>query len=538
MNGGNIMKKNIKRIIAGTGLLTLITIAGMSNADIASSATNNTSIDRIASVNMERLSVKMTGKYIAYENCTAKDNIPCYKLEITSIADEYKGYKYIYIKSKTGKKPENFIRQLAATEELTVWRDDGMIGMNNYEIIAWDTLYYEADDITQTFRTDNASAVDNNEFVINNGILEKYTGSIAEGKEIVLPDTVKSIAKGAFDMKMYTDSQYIPKEWRISYMKLLIPKNVKVDAGAFDNCISLAITYGKGATDIVDVKPAEGVECKVYLPEDLKEIKHHTFNDTSFSVRHKVRVYLNEGLEKIGNCSLVGVVTDKNIPKTVKEIGDSAFAGTCFVDKDVVMPVSDNNLRVPVLPSKLEKIGKHFFDYQSIRYKADTIIIPASVKYIAPEAFVNASNKSELRVKVAGKNKKYSSDKNGWLYSKDKSVLYHALLMPGKNVIDSKVRKIGKNVLVVGESTDNKTVKVVFPKKLEKISRYMGEIYHAEYVFNGKKAPVVYGDNSLEYSYLKMFGGNKDVSVKVPKGCKKEYIRKLHVPKKYQKNIK
>lgn len=534
------MKNNIiKKIIAGTGLLTLVTIAGISNADTIYAAANNTSTDRIAFVNMENVSYKMSGKYIGYGECPAKADIsPCYKLEITSIADEYKGYKYIYIKSNSFKRPEDFIRPLTTGEELTVWCDYGMAGMNNYEIIAQDTLYCGAADITQAFRTDNVLSTGSDEFIINNGTLKKYTGSIEKGKEIVLPDTVKSIAKGAFDMRMYTDSEYIPEDWRKTYMKLLIPENVKVDEGAFDNCISLAITYEKDVSDIVDVNPAKGVECKVYLPENLKEIKHHTFNSTSFCDRHKVRVYLNKKLEKIGSNSLKGVVIDKKIPESVKEIGDSAFSATCFVDENVVMPGSDNDLRVPVLPANLKKIGKYAFAYQNVRYKVDTITVPASVKYIAPGAFTNESGETELKVKVVDKNRNYSSDKNGWLYSKDKSVLYHALLMPGKNVINQKVRKIVKNVFIAGESVGNKTVKIVFPKNLEKISRYMGRIYDAKYVFNGKKAPVVFGDNNREYNYLKMFGKNKKVSIKVPKGCKKEYIKKLHVPEKYQKNVK
>lgn len=383
--------------------------------------------------------------------------------------------------------------------------------------------------------------IDRDGFYIVDGTLVRYTGELAPGKEIVLPQEVKMIGKEAFSVSNYLNySEDMPKEWETYYMKLVIPKGVKLDDNAFRFCISLDIYFGEGIITLdSSAKTDSRCRCKVHFPKTLREVK-----DFAFSGCIETRIYFNDGLKTIGGSSFEFVTVDNVLPKSLKVIGDKAFMGARFVDRKTVFADDDSLLKVPMLPKGLKRIGAQGLNARknSKSAKKQFVKIPASVKDIGPEAFGENGTPAYL-YKVDKNNKYYWSDKNGWLYSKDKKTLYYAAVDYEHNVIPDYVRNIEFLSLYTALDSDYKEreiLKIYFPKKLEKVTRYPGCLYHCAFIFRGDKAPALMkykGDNAVDYKRDKWLYDKENYFV-VKKGLKSKLIKNLKLGNYPESRIK
>lgn len=135
-----------------------------------------------------------------------------------------------------------------------------------------------------------------------------------------------------------------------------------------------------------------------------------------YSVRSEIKaVIVSEGVTTVGNgafydCSNLTSVT---LPSTLTSVGSNAFADC-------------EGLESIVLPANLAKIGEMAFYASGIR----EIAIPASVTSIGVDAFGWCDYLAKITVDE--NNAAFSSDENGVLYSKDKTVL---MKYPGNSAL-------------------------------------------------------------------------------------------------------
>ena len=390
---------------------------------------------------------------------------------------------------------------------------------------------------------------------IVNGVLEKYTGKIKYGKKIVLPKEVKAIGKEAFSVYNYVDDEsQITDTMKNCHMKLKVDSNIKINKRAFNECFSIDVTYGEGLKILNSnyrVTPAIGVYCKVYLPKTLRVIKKNGLrcymskfwgDDNSLIERsQEVRIYLNKGLKVIEEGGLAKAIIDKKLPETIEVIGDYTFADAVFVESDIDYPEKVKGIIYPEMPNNLKSIGAYVFNPNLHRSFASeyTINIPAAVENIDVRVFSKSSGKTPcVKYKVDKKNKVYSNDENGWLYSKDKKTLYWANIEKAETVIQDTVENIeflAFNRLYRNQpSQESDNINIYMPKKLKKMSRYIGEyMYDYTLHFATKKAPKLTTRNTddiYEYRRDKILWGNS--SVVVPKGSKEEYVKKWKITDK------
>ncbi len=177
-------------------------------------------------------------------------------------------------------------------------------------------------------------------FVINDGVLEKYTGS---AENVVIPDGVKEIGDNAFEMCGKLNG-------------ITIPKGVScIGHSAFLKCLKLT---------------------SVSLPDSVSIIADHAFADCS----GLKTLTLPQNLTAIGEAAFRGCqITSVIIPSGLKEIGKNAFlrcnkiltAGPIGSGSDYEFPwteeIPDNafsglrKLRKTVLPATIRKVGNNAF---------------------------------------------------------------------------------------------------------------------------------------------------------------------------------
>ena len=139
-------------------------------------------------------------------------------------------------------------------------------------------------------------------------------------------------------------------------------------------------------------------------------------------------IVIPEGVETIGvfafaHCPNLSRI---DLPDSLRTIGSLAFR-LC------------ESLRSIDLPEGLDSIGNEAFAYCS---NLTSITIPASVKSLGSGAFFMCHNLKEICVKES--NPYYSSDENGILFNKDRTVLHvYPAGLRGRYTIPSGVTKIG-----------------------------------------------------------------------------------------------
>lgn len=187
--------------------------------------------------------------------------------------------------------------------------------------------------------------MNNNDFVINNGVLTKYNG---RGGDVVIPDGVTSIGTYAFDncrgLTSLVISEGVTSIGNYAFSScfnltsVAIPKSVSsIGDGAFGGCSSLVsiiipvgiLCIGKGA-----FKDCTSLS-NITIPGSVASIGNEAFKDCT----GLTSVVISDGLTSInwkvfmGCSSLTSVV----IPGSVTKIGNCAFAG-CRSLTSIVIP--------------------------------------------------------------------------------------------------------------------------------------------------------------------------------------------------------
>lgn len=223
---------------------------------------------------------------------------------------------------------------------------------------------------------------EDSDFVIEDGVLEKYQGN---EPVVIIPDTVKEIGYGAFKTNK-------------TVLKVIMPDSVeKMDKAVFDGCENLmeirfshslkeipahtcsncfalekviipegVTTIGDGAFNSGDI-PMSYSETK--FPETLKSIEMDAFSNND-SV---TKISLPDGLESIGtyafakNTSLVKV----SFGDGITELSEGVFAG-------------DTILKNVALPYGLKSIGRFAFEKDG---RIEELYIPETVENIQSSMF-------------------------------------------------------------------------------------------------------------------------------------------------------
>ena len=248
-------------------------------------------------------------------------------------------------------------------------------------------LEENAGDVTDIDVADDVkmAKADKNGFVIEKGVLKKYTGS---GGDITIPDGVKSIEKYAFWNNFNVTSVVIPKslvsmEGNVfSYcMKL---KEIKVSKNNQYFSSENGILYDKKKKVLLQC-PRE-MEGDIIIPETVVRIGDKAFDNCYYLTS----ISIPESVTSIGKYAFYFCLRLLNatIPKNVKSIGVGAFAGEqrmsdIQVSEDNKYFTSENG----ILYDKKKKVL-----IQCPRAKSGEIKIPESVTNIGEEAFEYCQN--------------------------------------------------------------------------------------------------------------------------------------------------
>lgn len=252
-------------------------------------------------------------------------------------------------------------------------------------------LEENAGDVTDIDVADDVkmAKADKNGFVIEKGVLKKYTGS---GGDITIPDGVKSIENYAFGNNFNVTSVVIPKSL------------VSMEGNVFSYCMSLkeikvsknnqyfssenGILYDKKKKVLLQC-PRE-MEGDIIIPETVVKICDNAF----FNCYYLTSISIPESVTSIGKYAFHFCLRLLNatIPKNVKSIGVGAFAGEARmsdiqVSEDNKYFTSENG----ILYDKKKKVL-----IQCPRAKSGEIKIPESVTNIGEEAFEYCQNVTSI----------------------------------------------------------------------------------------------------------------------------------------------
>ena len=320
------------------------------------------------------------------------------------------------------------------------------------------------------------------DFVIENGVLKKYTGP---GGDVVIPDGVTSIGDDAFFLCKGLTSIEIPEgtdrigKGAFSLCKNLarvsIPNSVKEIGGqAFSFCESLkhavipdGITIIKNSTfyecrSLKSITIPDGVTCiedeafgycvdlpEVKLPDRLISLGIRAFYTckklTTVSIPERVTsiglgafswcdslqsVSIPDGVTSIGERMFEhsGSLTDVVIPERVTELGERAFA-FCSSLKQIAIPEgvtsiapelfkNCDSLETVNIPDGVTEIGKEAF-FGCLNLKS--VRLPDRIAKIGESAFACCPALYEITVSDAAE--KYRSE-DGVLFSKDGKKLF------------------------------------------------------------------------------------------------------------------
>lgn len=252
-------------------------------------------------------------------------------------------------------------------------------------------LEENAGDVTDIDVADDVkmAKADKNGFVIEKGVLKKYTGS---GGDITIPDGVKSIEKYAFWYSFSVTSVTIPKSLEsmdgnvFSFcMKL---KEIKVSKNNQYFSSKNGILYDKKKKVLLQCPRV--MEGDIIIPETVVKIGDEAF----WNCYYLTSISIPESVTSIGKYAFHFCLRLLNatIPKNVKSIGVGAFAGEASmsdiqVSEDNKYFTSENG----ILYDKKKKVL-----IQCPRAKSGEIKIPESVTNIGEEAFEYCQNVTSI----------------------------------------------------------------------------------------------------------------------------------------------
>lgn len=285
-------------------------------------------------------------------------------------------------------------------------------------------------------------------------------GHECQVKELVLPGSLKSIERGAFEFWGGLTEVTIPDSvtaldgfgWCTSLTEVTIPDSVtKIGYEAFKGC---------------------GLK-KVQLPATITEIPGECFDGCS----ELTEIIIPDDVTKIGYEAFDGCdsLTEITIPNGVTEIGRNAFSGcdnlTAVVIPDSVEVIGSEVFRDCIkltsikLPDSITELGGGLF-YNCERLKA--VNIPANATGIPSEMFYNCISLTELTVPanieniqataftgctalkeltVSSDNQHYFSDDSGVVYNKEQTeIVFVPLQISGAIVLPDTITDIPSGV--------------------------------------------------------------------------------------------
>jgi LysM repeat protein len=340
------------------------------------------------------------------------------------------------------------------------------------------------------------------DFVIENGVLKKYTGS---EKVVIIPDGVKEIGGGEFlannglNYNSNITKVVIPDSvttigiaafyMSSSLAEIIIPEGVNIiGPSAFGSCSSLAEIIIPKSVATIDNSAFMFCEnlSKLNIPECVTNIGGNAFlgtpwldskradaesglvivNNILIDARNaKEEVIVPEGVIRLADSGMsFSPITKVTLPKTLIEIGKGAFSACVNLNevqmKDNVEIIGDyafedcDSLEILQLPKKLKELGSLGLKSKVLK-KLKTLEIPASVEIISKEILDS-----------------YSYDDTGMLLLYENSPVYKYI--KDNNLKDVRYKVIGKD----GKVKD-KTYMLVKVKKgdtLWRIShKYLGK---------------------------------------------------------------
>lgn len=216
------------------------------------------------------------------------------------------------------------------------------------------------------------------EFIINNGLLEKYNG---ESVDITIPDTVSDIAEGAFDGCLLRTVTFPPT---LKKLTVAMPKTLE------------SVVFSDG-TETIENAFAECSNLKqVRLPSTLKVIGDNVFSQCTFLGE----IDIPDGVVSIGDMAFNRCIFLKSVtlPHGATSIGKSAFSGCSMLESidipDTVVSIGEmafylcGNLKSVVVPSGVASIGKGVFSFCN---SLESVSIPHGVISIGEIAFDGCS---------------------------------------------------------------------------------------------------------------------------------------------------
>ena len=238
-------------------------------------------------------------------------------------------------------------------------------------------------------------------------VLIAYNG---ESEEYIIPNSVRSIAKTAFQGNRYLKSLVIPNNVEEigegafyacrNMEKLVLSSNINVlKKGVLGNCESLVEVSLPARLEVIEDKAFLGCSklCSVYFSENIVSIGNSSFKNCHSSIMLKLpncitclgeeafagceslsEIIFSRNLKIIGQKCFIGCksLSRISIPNSVKELGCEAFA-KC----DLLSKVS--------LSEGLDVIGKKCFAYCR---SLSSIVIPTSVRLLGDQVFLHCDN--------------------------------------------------------------------------------------------------------------------------------------------------
>ncbi len=352
--------------------------------------------------------------------------------------------------------------------------------------------------------------------MIENGVLVKYTGE-RYIDTIILPAEVKEIGKNAFTIG--DDELNDSSMGNINRISICIPKDVTIQAFAFENAIPLDITFEEGRKKIEDYAfYYASSNVSITLPKSIIEL-----GDYAFASIDSPELHLNDEIEVIGDYALEG--TTCSIPPNVKSIGKGAFGS--FWEDNAWDSYADRTL---CLPEQLEVIEDVAFEIEEPR---GYIHIPASVKSIGEGAFAFGDNAYKSGFSVDSENEYFKSE-DGWLYSKDGKRLIYAYIAKGDIIIPDGVEYVGKYSLNTDLNGEGGIQEIYLPSTLKEMNTLA--VNSKNIHFKGNQPPEIVGDSDF-WDSRSVTSKFRSMKIYVPKGTKQEYIDAFEISEEHKSMV-
>ena len=221
-----------------------------------------------------------------------------------------------------------------------------------------------------------------NAFKIPDDEIEQLKDSVSSpnGMEtVVIPDTVTKIGKKAFEYNNFTEATFGSAVTEIGesafhgnkLTTVVIPDNVTtLGSGAFSMNDITSLTLSRGVTVIPQGAFSMNIRLEqIEIPDTVTEI-----GDMAFAGARLTSLDIPESVVKIGRKAFhLHHLTELTIPGNVKEIGESAFEGT----------FKAITLKSLTLEEGIESIGRYAFKEGYL----ETVQLPSSLKEMGEEPF-------------------------------------------------------------------------------------------------------------------------------------------------------